>query len=123
MGHSKEAIEFFEIAKRLNPALGSTAQGSGHYEAFGWAYYMERRYDDAIAELEGALRTSHGDMFVHAGLAASYAQLDRAEDAAREAAAVTRVWPFFRVDTFASPFRGEADRLLVVEGLRKAGLK
>jgi TolB-like protein/class 3 adenylate cyclase/cytochrome c-type biogenesis protein CcmH/NrfG len=123
MGHSKEAIEFFEIAKRLNPALGSTAQGSGRYEAFGWAYYMERRYDDAISELEGALRTSHGDMFVHAGLAASYAQSDRAEDAAREAAAVTRLWPFFRVDIFSSQFRGEADRLLAVEGLRKAGLK
>jgi len=49
--------------------------------------------------------------------------LDRAEDATREAAAVTRLWPFFRADIFASQFRGEADRLLVVEGLRKAGLK
>ena len=119
MGHSNEAIEFFEIAKRLNPPLA----GSGLYEPIGWAYYMVRRYDDAVAELEGALRTNHGDVFVHAGLAASYAQLERAEDAAREAAAVMRLWPFFRVDIFASQFRDEANRLLVVEGLRKAGLK
>jgi TolB-like protein/class 3 adenylate cyclase/Flp pilus assembly protein TadD len=117
MGHSKEAIESFEIAKRLNPALRS-----GQYEPIGWAYYMERRYDDAIAEFEEALGTDM-DVFLHAGLAASYAQVGRAQDAAREATAVMHLWPFFRVEIFARQFRGETDRLLVVEGLRKAGLK
>jgi hypothetical protein len=34
-----------------------------------------------------------------------------------------RVWPFFAVDGFAAQFEGDANRTLIAEGLRKAGLK
>jgi hypothetical protein len=61
--------------------------------------------------------------FIHAGLAASYAQLGRKEEAAQAAADAVRAWPFFRVDQFITNFQAEADRALVAEGLRKAGLK
>jgi adenylate cyclase len=61
--------------------------------------------------------------FVHAGLAASHAQLGRKEEAAHAAADVLRTWPFFRVDQFITNFQDEADRALIAEGLRKAGLE
>ena len=118
LGHAKEAIELFEVARSLNPAMGS-----GRYESIGWAYYLERRYADAVVALDTLLRTTPRDFLPHAALAASYAQLGRAEDAARAAAAVMRLWPFFQADVFARNFQGEANRALIVEGLRKAGLK
>ena len=88
----------------------------------GWAYYLVRRYDDAIRVTENGLSQSSSDYFVHAALAASYAQLGRKEDATRAAAATLRAWPFFKVDTFVTQFRSEADRAFIAEGLRKAGL-
>jgi tetratricopeptide (TPR) repeat protein len=117
-GHPREAIESFDIAKRLNPGLGA-----GRLEPVGWAYYLEKRYEDAIRVLKGGLSASPDDYFIYAGLAAAYAQLDRKTDAASAAADVRRVWPFFDVGTFARQFESEANRALVIEGLQKAGLK
>jgi len=116
-GHSKEALESFDIAKRLNPSLGS-----GRLEPVGWAYYLERRYEAAITELKAGLRTSPDDYFIYAGLAASYAQLGREKEALGAAGEVRRVWPFFEADKFAAQFEEESNRALVVEGLHKAGL-
>ena len=72
--------------------------------------------------LEAGRRTSPDDYFIYAGLAASYAQLGRKDEAARAVVDVRRVWPFFKVDDFVAQFQGEADRALIAEGLRKAGL-
>jgi adenylate cyclase len=116
-GHPKEAIESFEIAMRLNPAMGSS-----RYEPVGWAYYLERRYEEAVTALKAGLRTSPSDYYNYAGLAASYGQLGRTDEAVHAAEEVRRVWPFFDVDTFVAQF-DEANRALIVEGLHKAGLK
>jgi adenylate cyclase len=116
-GHPTEAIESFEIAMRLNPGMGSS-----RYEPVGWAYYLERRYEEAVTALKAGLRTSPSDYFNHAGLAASYAQLGRTDEAVHAAEEVRRVWPFFEVDSFVAQFN-EANRPLIVEGLHKAGLK
>jgi len=128
-GHPKEAIGSFEIAMRLNPSMAS----SESYPV-GWAYYMERRYEDAVTALKAGLRASPSDYWNHAGLAASYAQLGRTDEAAHAAEEVRRLWPFFDVDNFAAPFYTgcmlaapssacEANRALIAEGLHKAGLK
>ena len=117
-GHSSEAIADFEIAKRLNPGLGS-----GRGEPVGWAYYLERRYEEAVTAFAAGVRTAPNDFYIHAGLAASHAQLGRKNEAAQAAADVVRTWPFFRIDQFIAEFQGEADRALIAEGLRKAGLK
>jgi TolB-like protein/Tfp pilus assembly protein PilF len=116
-GHPEEAIVDFEIAMRLNPSMGS-----GRMEPVGWAYYLDHRYGDAVRVLEAGRRTSPDDYFLYAGLAASYAQLERKDEAARAAEDVRRVWPFFKVDDFIAQFQGEANRALIAEGLRKAGL-
>jgi tetratricopeptide (TPR) repeat protein len=128
-GHPKEAIESFEIAKRLNPSMGSS-----QYEPVGWAYYMGRRYEEAVTALKAGIRTSPSDYFNHAGLAASYAQLGRTDEAVHAAGEVRRVWPFFDVDSFvalfdtgcwhaATPSTCKANHALIIEGLHKAGLK
>jgi adenylate cyclase len=118
LGNSNEAIADFEIATRLNPAIVSI-----RLTPIGWAYYLEHRYREAVAAFTPALAKSPDDYFVHAGLAAAYAQLGRQEDAARAAAAVKHDWPFFSIDFFVAQFQAEADRSLIAEGLHKAGLK
>jgi adenylate cyclase len=117
-GDSEEALKSFEVAQRLNPPMALF-----RLYPLGWAYYLSRRYDDAIRITENGLAQSSSDYYVHAALAASYAQLGRKKEAARAAAATLRAWPFFRVDTFIAQFRSESDRAFISEGLHKAGLK
>jgi TolB-like protein/Flp pilus assembly protein TadD len=116
-GHPKEAVESFEIAMRLNPAMGSS-----RYEPVGWAYYLERRYQEAVAALKAGVRTSPSDYYNYAGLAASYAQLGRRDEAVHAAQEVRLLWPFFDVDSFVAQFDA-ANRGPMAEGLHKAGLK
>ena len=94
----------------------------GTYPA-GWAYYLVGRYEDGVRVMERQERQFPSDFFVHAALAASYAQLGRKEDAARAATSVLRSWPFFHVETFVTQFRRTQDRDAIREGLLKAGLK
>jgi hypothetical protein len=100
------------------PSLQRRAIGAGrHLRRFPGAY---RRYEEAVAALRAGLRASPSDYFNHAGLAASYAQLGRKDEAVQAAKEVRCIWPFFDVDTFAAQF-DEANRALIVEGLHKAG--
>ena len=62
-------------------------------------------------------------MGYHLALAATYARLGRTAEAARAAAAVRRLDPFFEVDSFGTGFRQPAHREAIVAGLRAAGLK
>ena len=96
---------------------------------------MERRYEEAVTVLKTGLRASPSEYWNYAGLAASYAQLGRTDEAVHAADEVRRLWPFFDVDNFAAPFYApgcinvaprsacEANRALIADGLHKAGLK
>ncbi len=117
-GEPKESVRSFEIAMRLDPSVAIVRQYS-----IGWPYYLVRRYDEAARWAEAGIRQNPVDYFNPACLAAAYAQLGRMEDAARAASATLRAWPFFHVETFVSQFRRESDRVLIAEGLRKAGLR
>jgi TolB-like protein/class 3 adenylate cyclase/Flp pilus assembly protein TadD len=117
-GKSQEAIAPFELAMRLNPDMDV-----GRFNPVGWAYYLVGRYEDAVKVQEAALRRSPDDYYVHAGLAASYAQLGRAIDAQRAAQNTLRTWPFFRATDFADQFNSNADYRKIIDGLYKAGLK
>src|SRR5262249_8144517 len=116
LGRPKEALRDFEVALRLNPAFGS-----GRLFPVGWAYYLEQRYDEAAQAFESGIRQDPNDYFIYAGLAATYAELNRSEEAASAAAEVRRTWPFFSVVAFANQFHGESYRGHIAEGLRKAG--
>jgi len=127
-GQAKEAITSFEIAMRLNPRMRSSQM-----EPVGWAYYLERRYKEAISALKAGVANNPNDYFNQAALAASYAQLGQMDEAAHAAGEVRRIWPFFKVGGFVAQFDTTcpptassvcgANHDLMVEGLHKAGLK
>ena len=117
-GEPEEAVKSFEVALRLDPSLNVV----GAYPV-GWAYYLVGRYDDGVRVMERQETLVPSDFFIHAALAASYAQLGRKEDAARAASSTLRSWPFFHIDTFVTQFRRPQDRDAIREGLLKAGLK
>jgi TolB-like protein/class 3 adenylate cyclase/Tfp pilus assembly protein PilF len=117
-GDPEEALKSFAIAQRLNPSMELF-----RLYPIGWAYYLTGRYEDAVRVMEAGLAQSSSDYFLHAALAASYAQLGRKEDAARAAAATLRAWPFFKIEVFIWQFKRVEDRSAIRVGLYQAGLK
>jgi adenylate cyclase len=112
-----EAIRSLETASRFNPNMKTGLV------ALGLAYYLKGRYDESIRTLERGAGRMRDTVWSHIVLAAAYAQSGRSEDAARAAATVLRLHPFFEVDSFGTAFRNPADRASIAEGLHKAGLK
>jgi adenylate cyclase len=113
-----EAIQSLETASRFNPNMNATL-----LVPLGLAYYLKGRYDESIRTAERGVGQERDHVWSHMVLAAAYAQSGRSEDAARAAATVLRLHPFFEVDSFGNTFRNPADRASIAEGLHKAGLK
>ena len=116
-GDPEEAVKSFEVATRLDPTMSIV-----RLYPVGWAYYLARRYGDAVRVMEPQVRQHPDDYFAHACLAASYAQLGNTKEAVQAAKATLRALPIFRVDIFVSQFQRESDRIRIADGLRKAGL-
>jgi tetratricopeptide (TPR) repeat protein len=113
-----DAIHSLETGLRFDPN-----SGPGDFMELGLAYYLKGRYDDAIRTLERGVGRKQEFVGNHIALAATYARAGRSEDAARAAATVLRLHPFFELDSYGSVFRNPADRTAIIDGLRKAGLK
>jgi adenylate cyclase len=115
-GRADEAIDLVGKAQSLNPA-----PPPWYTLYLGIAYYIVRRYDDAVTALRrgGPL----GDVRQR-WLAASYAQLGRAAEAKAAAAEYLKRTPDFSIASHLemNPFRRAEDREHYAEGLRKAGL-
>jgi adenylate cyclase len=115
-GRPEEAIGLVEKAQRLNPAAPRWYTWN-----LGIAYYLSRRYDDAIT----ALRRGRplGPM-AYRWLAASYAQLGRETDAEAVAEEYLKLTPDFSLARHLEmlQFQHAEDREHYVDGLRKAGL-
>jgi adenylate cyclase len=117
-GRHDEAIKTFETTLRFNPAI--------HVDRLfelGLAYYLASRYDASIKTLEQGVGRNPNHPFLYIALAAAYAQAGLPDDAARAAASVRRLDPFFEVSSFGTRFRSPQDRDRIAAGLRKAGLK
>jgi TolB-like protein/DNA-binding winged helix-turn-helix (wHTH) protein len=117
LGQTDAAIETLELAQRIDPELNAIDRF-----ALSLAYYLKRRYDAAIELAERNLRKTVGANFTRIVLAAAYAQLDRAEDAARVVSTIHRTEPTFDPQRFGSKFLNPADLEHLRDGLRKAGL-
>jgi adenylate cyclase len=117
LGQTEAAIDSLEQARRIDPDLNPIDRN-----ALSLAYYVNRRYDSAIAEAELNLRGTSEANFSRIVLAAAYAQQDRNEDAARIAASIRRLYPTFDPHAFGSKFLKPADLDHLREGFRKAGL-
>jgi len=116
LGRLDESIELDEAALRFDPLPPVTALFN-----LGLAYYEQRRHDDALRVLERAIVRFPQNPFIHAVLAATFAQLGRLPEAARERDAVLRLNPFFDAATFGSRFQNQAHRAYLVDGVLKAG--
>jgi adenylate cyclase len=91
----------------------------------GLAFYMLKRYAEALPPLQECVSRAPNLRDGHAWLAATYAQLNQTEQAHQEVVEVLRIEPAYRID--GTPKRimvfentGDADHCF--EGLRKAGL-
>jgi adenylate cyclase len=117
-GRLDEAIAALEMALRLD-----SSSPRNIWWHLGISYYLKERYEKAANALEEGLIKRPNFSGYHIALAATYARLGRQEEAARAAAAVRRLDPFFEVDSFGTGFRQPAHREAIVAGLREAGLK
>lgn len=113
-----EAIESLELALRFDPHMKP-----GYIMDLGMAYYLKGRYDDAVRVLEQSLRGHPDFLFSHVVLAAAQAQAGRPDEAARAAANVRRLHPFFKAEIFGRRYADPRHREHLVEGLRKAGFE
>ena len=116
LGRPEEGIEWIQKAMRLNPY---------HPERFwshlGRAFFVARRYDEAIKAFGHISRPDHAQC---AFLAACHAQLGDQPAAALQAQEVLKQSPAFTVKNFLAtqPYKEEADRDHHRDALLKAGL-
>ena len=111
------AIRSLEVALRIDPNM--TPEALMH---LGMAHYLKGQYADALPWLERGIARNQDNVFMYIALAATYAQLRREEDAARAAASILRLDPFFRTERYGDLFSDSSSAAHVVDGLRKAGL-
>ena len=116
-GQKNEAIHWLESALNLNPHLAL-----GGYMILGQAYYLTGRYGDAITALKKGIARNPEYVGYHLMLAAANAQAGHTKEARQWATEVSRLDPFFDIDTYGSVFRNAKDREQIINGLRKAGL-
>ena len=118
MGRADEAVRAYEAALRFDPNTNADT-----FFALGLAYYLQGQYEESIRTLERGKSQNPNHAFIHAALAAAYAQAERSREAASSAEKVRRLHPFFEIASFGTRFRNSRDRDRLAEGLGKAGLK
>ena len=117
-GNVDHAINSLEATYRFNPNMLH-----GDFMFLGIGYYLKGQYEKAISILEEGVSRKPDWVGNHIVLAAAYAQIERIDDAKYEAQVVSRLEPFFDLDSYGSVFRKPEHRANIVDGLRKAGLK
>ena len=118
-GRHNEAIAAITKAIRLNPF-----PPNWYFLFLGYACCNAGRYEEAIEALKKALRVSPDNIFAHIRLAETYSLSGREQEARAEAAEVLRINPKFSFKRFVNtmPYKNNADRDLLINALRKAGL-
>jgi len=120
VGRAEEAITMAKTAMRLNP----------HYPpeyllTLGLAYHQAWHNEEAIATFKRFLVHNPNSMNAHIGLACSYSDAGRDEEARAEATEVLRLSPNFTTEAWKrnQRFSDPAEQERHLNNLRKAGLK
>jgi adenylate cyclase len=115
-GQSARAIEVLHANIRLDPFRPM------HLGYLGHAYYMLRRYADAVPPLRDCASRLPNHQIVHLWQVATYAQLGRFAEA--EVSEVLRIWPGFTIAKWRpiAVYRNPKDAEHLIDGLRMAGL-
>lgn len=118
-GRHDEAIQAITKAIRLNPF-----PPNWYFMNLGRAYSHAKKYVEAIEALQKALRMSPDNLPAHTQLAATYSLSGREKEARAQAAEILRINPKFSLHYFGktTPHKNSADKALVINALRKAGL-
>jgi len=113
-GRSGEGLEQIRKAMLLNPY---------YPEWYAWdlglAHFMAKEYEEVIVVLDPLTIDA---LQIHTLLAASYAHLDRYEEAQNEIAEILRIKPDISLSAPGLGYRSMTDRQAYIDGLRKAGL-
>jgi TolB-like protein/Tfp pilus assembly protein PilF len=117
LGRPDEGIQWFELARRIDPYFDA----SWYWNLLGAAYFNARRYDDAIKALE---HVANAAVWVKAYAAASCAMAGRIDCARRIAQSLDSEAPHFYAEAILrkEPYRNPADLEHLAEGFQKAGL-
>ncbi len=117
-GEAARAVELLTSHMRLDPFYQPNAP-----VALAYAYYMLKRYEEALPLLLEAASRAPNMAHCRYVLAMTYAQLEQQADAAREVAHALRLEPWYRISNSltASYFIDGEDRDHLIDGLRKAG--
>jgi adenylate cyclase len=119
-GRATEALPWLEGALRFDRANGFAAA------RLCMAYYLLRRYSDAVGACNRSLDRDPGrntQMITHPMLAAAYGELGRQQDADRERSISARLWPLLDARTFADQFGTDEAHGQILDGLQKAGFR
>ena len=121
VGRTEEAISIIKKLADLNPA---EIDADPHIW-LGFAYRITGNYKEAIAKFRKGLRMNPDWLSGHIGLTVTYSQAGLDDEARAEAAEVLRIDPRFSVERQYKmlPHKNETDKELVIDALRKAGLK
>jgi adenylate cyclase len=119
VGRTEEAVEAAKKAVRLDPRQGQPL------EALGEAYYYAEQYEEAIPVLKQVLTYTPNAWLVYWGLAVSYSELGREEEARAAGAEMLRLVPHFSIEKWKSmaPNKDPAVTERFAAAARKAGLK
>jgi adenylate cyclase len=119
-GRPDEAIDYLKQGIRLNPF-----PAYWYFLNLGRCYRLKGQYEKALRAYKKALQRSPDASVNHANLAIIYILLERQEDARVAAKKVLEIDPNFSVERASRgwPYKNQADLKLVVDALRKAGLK
>ncbi len=117
IGKPGEAIDRYLAAMRLNP----------YYPAWylwklGGAFYSTRQYEKALIPLKEALNRNPKFKRARLALAATYAQLDRIEEAGRQVEELLADHPDASIEQELQSDTSAEEREHWLEGLRRAGL-
>jgi len=119
-GRPDEAIVHLKQGLRLNPF-----PPYWYFVHLGRCYRQKGKYEEALEEYKKAYRLAPGSLSPQLGLTIIYSLLNREEEARSAAAKVLEINPKFSVEASSKrwPYKNKADLKLVVDALRKAGLK